>query len=67
MRRRFGCLISVIGVIVVAAGIFSWQLASDSPEWNLATLFKVIGIVDIVIGAGLMLFGFLRMGRQRGD
>ncbi len=63
MRRRLGCLISVIGIIVVAAGIFSWQLASDSPGWNLATLFRVIGIADIIVGAALTLFGFFRLRR----
>ena len=64
MRRRFGCLFSIVGIIVIAAGIFSWQLASDSPEWNFATLFKVVGVVDIAIGAALTLFGFFRLRRQ---
>jgi len=64
MRNRGGCLLAPVGIMVGIAGIFAWQLASDSPEWNLSILFRVVGLIAIVLGAGAALFGFLRMARR---
>ena len=62
---RLGCLLFVIGIIVAVAGLFAWQLAGDSPGWQLSRLFRILGLVVFVLGAAVGLVGVVRAARRR--
>ena len=62
---RPGCLIIVAGILVAAAGLFAWQTAKDSPGWQLSQLFKVAGLVAIVLGAVLALLGMFKAAAKK--
>jgi hypothetical protein len=62
---KLGWLLFGIGLVVTVAGIFIWQIAADSPGWNISGLVKVSGIVFIVLGSITGLYGLIRISGRK--
>ena len=62
---KLGWLLFGIGLIVGAAGLFTWQIAVDSPGWSISGLVKVLGIVFVVLGSITGIYGIVRIGARK--
>jgi hypothetical protein len=62
---KLGWLLFGIGLIIGAAGLFAWQIAVDSPGWNISGLVKVLGIVFVVLGSITGLYGIIRIAARK--
>jgi len=62
---KLGWLLFGIGLVIAAAGFFLWQIGADSPGWDLATVFKVLGIVFIALGGVTGLMGVMRIAVRK--
>jgi hypothetical protein len=63
---KLGWLLFGIGLVVGIAGLFAWQIAVDSPGWNMSGLVKVLGILFVVLGSITGIYGIIRIaGRKK--